>query len=240
MKTLSIKKSYLKHRKFLVFLIIVFISLFSFGQNSEITYKISRDYSGLDDKNLGMSAKTKIKGIYNALNNIECVLVYNKDFGVFREVEKMEYDNDPYQKMASIFVGGTYYCDRTKQKFVKQKEFSGKLFNIQLEYKSLDWEITKDKREIGGYTCYKAILKSDEAIIVWFAPELNFPFGPIGMGGLPGLILELTKNKLIFSATKISLGNNTEVLELPTEGEFITEDAYSKLVKSNTEFLFGN
>ncbi|QDO93265.1 GLPGLI family protein [Formosa sediminum] len=240
MKMLIIMKFYPEYRKFLVSLIIVFISLLSFSQNSEITYKISRDYSGLDDKNLGMSAKAKIKGIYNALNNKECVLVFNKDFSVFREVDKIELDNDPYQKMASIFIGGTYYCDRTKQKFVKQKEFSGKLFNIQLEYEKLDWEITKHKREIGGYTCYKAILKSDEAIIVWFAPELNFPFGPIGMGGLPGLILELTKNKLIFSATKISLGNNADILKFPDDGKPISETDYKKMVKDNTAFLFDN
>lgn len=232
---------YFKHRKSLILIIIFFISLFSFGQNSEITYRIINADSGeIKEKNLSISAKTKIKNLYNALNNIECVLVFNTDFSVFREVDKMEIDNDPYQKMASIFVAGTYFNDRKNDVQIKQKWFSDKLFNIQIADKKIDWKIMKDTREIGGYTCYKAQLESDDTVTAWFAPELNFPFGPKGVGELPGVILELSLKKITFYAIKISLGNNTDLLELPTEGELITEEAYSKLVKSKTGFLFGN
>jgi GLPGLI family protein len=72
---------------------------------------------------------------------------------------------------------------------------------VKAEYQNyLDWEISKEKKEILGYTCYKAIpvlkknvRKPDGTFIpneVWFTPDLNIKASPGMFSGLPGAILE--------------------------------------------------
>ncbi|MGY6560115.1 MAG: GLPGLI family protein [Nitritalea sp.] len=64
----------------------------------------------------------------------------------------------------------------------------------------LPWQLTKETKEILGYSCQKAILPNEFGftdqdsgdIIAWFTPEIEAPLGPNRYTGLPGLILEIS------------------------------------------------
>jgi GLPGLI family protein len=47
--------------------------------------------------------------------------------------------------------------------------------------------------------------KQDILVTAWYAPDIPVRFGPIGYGGLPGLILELQNESATFYVTKINL-----------------------------------
>ncbi len=78
--------------------------------------------------------------------------------------------------------------------------------------------------------------------VVWFAPELNYSFGPAGFDGLPGLVLEKYSSSFYFLASKISfIDGNKKTRELkPKEGIEITNDEYDQMSKKAINKLFKN
>jgi len=70
--------------------------------------------------------------------------------------------------------------------------------------------------------------------IAWFAPEINVPFGPKGIDGLPGLVLEGSMNgKLFFYANKIEIYtelSNQKELKME-KGEEMSENEYFELLQ---------
>ena len=86
-----------------------------------------------------------------------------------------------------------------------------------------NWKITSESKQIGKYTCRKATGSyskemHDEGLVTipvtaWFAPQLPFPYGPMGFDGLPGLILEVTEEgriPLTFQATGIEVVRDSD------------------------------
>lgn len=88
----------------------------------------------------------------------------------------------------------------------------------------LDWEITKESKNIAGYICYKAktveTLYSrqghyyDREIIAWFSPEIPVKLGPKNYVGLPGLVLEVVRKEFTITAKNINLNPNTDDLKI--------------------------
>jgi GLPGLI family protein len=92
-----------------------------------------------------------------------------------------------------------------------------------LEETTQNWKITSETKQIGDYLCYKAtnIYHVDNGLKVfnhpvtaWFCPKLPFPYGPNGYGNLPGLILELQVNNVVYGIKGIQFHDEL-ALDLP-------------------------
>uniref|UniRef100_UPI00404AEAAA GLPGLI family protein n=1 Tax=Flavobacterium sp. TaxID=239 RepID=UPI00404AEAAA len=103
------------------------------------------------------------------------------------------------------------------------------------------WEFSNEIKKIGHFTCYKAtssytVVRGNKImnfpIIAWFTPEIPFGFGPLGYGGLPGLILELQVRNITYGAQKIVLKNSTQIVEFPIISDFktMTEQDWEAMV----------
>ena len=233
------------------FLSLFFLSLFfinvSFTQNSKenttIIYKINTN-NNLEDLDMEISVKNRIKAINNASDLIECKLHFNVNESVFYQVKKMSLNNDQSYRLASIVIRGLYYSNIKDSIKILNKNFSDVNFNVVIPFNKLKWQITNDTKEIGGYKCFKAnTIESKSNIVAWFTNQIPVPFGPNGIDGLPGLILETTINeKLTFYATQIKY-NETEVkfLEKPKANKTITEEDFLKMASNKmTDFFNEN
>lgn len=97
------------------------------------------------------------------------------------------------------------------------------------------WSIQNEIKEIQGLKCVKAIgtriadegdRKFTYEIVAWFCPEIASSAGPMGYGDLPGLILELHENNVVFGAKKISLKSvNKNIIPLK-KGNEISKHEY--------------
>lgn len=103
---------------------------------------------------------------------------------------------------------------------------------------NMQWKIFKESKMIKNFKCYKATTKINfnngvadfsRDVTAWYCPALPISFGPKGYSGLPGLILELQENNVLFGAKKIKL--NIDNFKFPDElkGKIITESEFKKV-----------
>jgi GLPGLI family protein len=125
-----------------------------------------------------------------------------------------------------VIIGGgklKYYENKETnehREFVDYMRTGSAILNKQV---ISDWTLTSEIKIIDGRKCIKATspninskgIKSTNRkfdITAWFTPEIPVPYGPVGYGGLPGLIMELQFYANTFYAKKINLNPDKEVI----------------------------
>ena len=179
-----------------------------------------------------------------AYDLVECELLYNKTRSIFKIIEKLSIDDEMAYGMVAIFARGIYYKDLKNQKKIKQVEVHGETLNVFAPFEEYNWKITSETKIINGFKCYKATAVYEEfdnrknknnifTPEVWFTPEIPAPFGPRGLDGLPGLVLEgKFNNHAYFYASKITFDiNNADLkIEKPKKGKDITVEEYKQFM----------
>ncbi|MCF6181742.1 GLPGLI family protein [Lutibacter sp.] len=152
-------------------------------------------------------------------------------------------------RFTGIAVGpegsGIYYSNQNNNENLKQVDAYGEKFLIK--EKTIHWTLINETKKIGEYNCYKAITtkisnsskgKVEQTVTVWYTPEINIPFGPIGYGGLPGLVMELSMYNYRYYVIKIELNPKNEVIvKKPTQGKKVTEEEFREIGKKAMESL---
>jgi GLPGLI family protein len=86
-----------------------------------------------------------------------------------------------------------------------------------------------EKIEKGEKPLFEIKKPEPTTVIAWYTPEIPVSFGPAGIWGLPGLILQLEESKLIYLCTKVSLKNNEKVkIKIPNQGKIVTKKEFEK------------
>ncbi|MCB0439457.1 MAG: GLPGLI family protein, partial [Mangrovimonas sp.] len=126
----------------------------------------------------------------------------------------------------------------------KWKNIFGESFVIKTSLNENKWKLTKESKLIGNYYCLKATISYvvsnsqgdfTKQVVAWYCPEIPYNFGPKNYSGLPGLILELTDDKIIYTVKNIDFkSGEVEINQLP-KGKYITQEELNKMAKKLIE-----
>lgn len=238
--------------KFYIITLFLFITWFNYSQNNiegEIYYKkrieVSLDFE--DETPMNLMHIERTKDIINELKLLNYYLLINNNKSMFKIEDEMEVDKKKKINLGKLIGGGNgiYYTNMSDNILIHQKESFGKLFLVEHKISDIQWDITNETKNIIGYNCIKAKTEirintrdgiKNQRIEAWFTPEINSSTGPIGLGGLPGLILELKKGNFVFYAYKIILNNSTnKKITQPTEGFKLSKKEFDSI--SNEMFI---
>lgn len=127
------------------------------------------------------------------------------------------------------------FIDLETGESVEKTEFLGRTFLITGDEKAIPWKLTGEQSEFLGYLCQKAVATVDSTSYeAWFTPQIPVAAGPDGFGGLPGLILVLSRDEgmLSYAATEVDLAPLApDALARPEGGHAVTREEYRALVK---------
>ncbi|MDY0090398.1 MAG: GLPGLI family protein [Flavobacteriaceae bacterium] len=163
--------------------------------------------------------------------------VYTLEFDAYRSIFKYEGGMSPegHNKSPKIYFKEK---DSTYSLRPENDMDFGKI--IIIENRDTKWELTNETKTIDGYVCYKAtselIRKNGDMvfkfpIIAWYCPKIPFPFGPLGYGGLPGLILELQERNVLYGVQKINFNlPEMKPITKPSEGKRITQEELNRKI----------
>ena len=216
----------------ITFLLLPFIIL-SYGQNRVVEYKMLLNKSNkMENSMFDTYPKTE-----ENLKLVYLSLVYNKDEMTFyiNKIPKIVHD-DIGSSLLITDIQGIYHRKNNSEDLFIEIEKYGSQENFIVKKKSINhWKITKKKKMICGYECIKATttLNGDSdgnvainrfyPITAWYCPKLNYSYGPKGIGGLPGVILELEQISVIYKAVRINTKTNNDIISIPKDKKIITE-----------------
>lgn len=234
----------------IIFSFLTFMSINSFAQQKneskndivKVTYKSSlyKDSESIKDSKL----RDKITQYQESF---EFELFFDKTKSIYRLVDNINFDDQSIEYQITRGLSNElYYKDLLKKEKIKQTTALDELFNIVKSFEQYKWVVSSETKVIDGYTCYKATCHYEEYDdnrkmslsfnpVVWFAPSLPYSFGPMGLDGLPGLVLEGTFNgRVYFYATSIDLNDKTLTkIERPVHGKYVTEEEFRKVLAEN-------
>lgn len=131
----------------------------------------------------------------------------NKSIYTFNHLDqknKSQWEND------INYEGNTWYHDFDAGTGAYKKNFWGDEFNFTDSIKELNWKLVPtESRMIAGFNCRKAftVLFDSVYVFAFYTDEITISGGPVGLHGLPGMILGVTIPRMYTSwmATKVNV-----------------------------------
>jgi len=198
-------------------------------------------------KDLPEKFHDQAKDTYGNVKPVIFKLLVKNEESLFQQIEELRVENEPLNLARIVGEKGKFYINSKSKKTLREKEIMGDLYSIYNHLDSIKWNITQEEKKIGNYICYKATTSLEKItfkgviiqhITAWYTPEINIPHGPIGFGGLPGLIIELRREgsrNYVYSMMKIVLnkGKKIEIKE-PNDGILVSQKEFYNIEKNVT------
>lgn len=217
----------------------------------------------MDSSQVNPERQKRIQEMMSKAMQKEFELKFDKTTSTYSEVETLE-EGGPGGRgrgmriMSSFFGGGgSFYKNTSSKELLEQTELFGKKFLIKDSLTDWNWQLGKETKQIGAYTCYKATatrevtrttfsrkgdedkeekVTTEETVVAWWTPQIPISQGPNKYWGLPGLILELNDGTTTMVCSRVVL-NPKEGFEIkmPDEGEEVTSEEYSEIMTKKME-----
>jgi len=227
--------------KFLKITFLLFLPLFSFGQQLEgtVIYEQTIDLH----RNL-TGERERFKNFVPKSSSTQFELKFNGAASMFKAFVDEENDPGPGSGRGRRFrffgagAEGDMYRNFTEKRFVSSREFEGKKYLIKGEIEQTPWKITGKSREIAGLPCMQAIYDDtleQKQLTAWFTPAIPVPAGPSTYGQLPGLIIALDINdgEIVFRPIKIEKDVPKEKdLNEPRKGKEISNEEFKTMLET--------
>ncbi|HEX2630495.1 MAG TPA: GLPGLI family protein [Chitinophagaceae bacterium] len=118
-----------------------------------------------------------------------------------------------------------WFSDYTTNTFANQKFVFDNTYLLTDSLMKIDWRLMPNEtREIAGFNCRKAqgIIFDSVYVFAFYTDEITISGGPMGLHGLPGMILGVTIPRMYTSwiATKLQIDNvKYNSIVAPTKGK---------------------
>lgn len=229
------------------------------------TYKSKRKVDiKLDSTQVNSEMHQKMMDMLKKQFEKTYILTFNKEESVYKEEESLGAPQPGGMEVVMINTGGTdvLYKNTKEKRYTNQNDVFGKIFLIKDQLENVEWELGKETKNIGEYTCYKATFTKQEPKVVggisvngnkdldekkepemetititaWYTPQIPINNGPGNYYGLPGLILEVNDGSETVICSKIVLNpkNEVEITE-PKKGKKVTKEEFDKIMEKKME-----
>lgn len=237
--------------KFLPNLFIVFCFTFfnAFSQIEEekfyqITYELELRSLPTDKNSISKDLNTErlLNDLKKVISKIQFELIFNSERSIFKQKDYSlsEKERLLYDIASSGVEEEVFYYRNNQEKFVLRQDL-GKNYKVVFPLDQYKWTTTKETKTINGFKCYKAYANWSEydykrkkllkfKPVVWYASGVPFSYGPKGLDGLPGLVLEGSLNGVLFFKIKKSVSNDFVLSSYPEEFPILF-DSHSKKIK---------
>ncbi len=212
---------------------------------SEIIYK-KKPIPRFSKDTLQETAATDLIKQANArMTTLAYSLLFTNTTAYFKKKATLPEHKEIMISTLSTYLGGGHdnvYMNKNEDTLIIQKKMNNENYLISSKLSDQVWTLTTEKRKIKGYTCYKAVqtvhkqkIKGmlSSQIIAWYTPEIAVPFGILGYGGLPGLILGLDNEGYRFYATQIQLKTVKKQLPILEDGISMDTTSYQAMQFNN-------
>ncbi|MBO0354487.1 GLPGLI family protein [Muricauda ruestringensis] len=209
-----------------------------FGQKSlSVSYTIESKFDLNEMKHA--EAQTMASMAAEIMGDFEFQLLIDDNESIFKQSEQLVRDDiDPLMyKLASGFCSGNEVWYTKTGDSIKRIALLNSQPPVVLTLdEKVQWEITNESKHIGKFKVLKATTTRKlgsylEEIEAWFAPELPYSFGPIGYNGLPGLILEMNRDKVVYRFKEIE--EKTVKINPPKGSKQMTFEEYYEMLETN-------
>ena len=150
-------------------------------------------------------------------------LTFNDDKAVYKFSRRDEKTKLPWSRGEE--EDNLWYSDYGTGTFVNRKFVFDDTYLLSDSLMKIDWKLVPNEtREIAGFNCRKAVGVIFDSVYVFafYTDEITISGGPMGIHGLPGMILGITIPRMFTSwiATKMEVnGVNTSIIAAPTKGK---------------------
>jgi len=207
--------------------------------------------------------KAQIKARLQKMNQKTFILEFDKSTSIYKQEAKLNTPTANAKGTVAVLSLGNngatdvYYKNIKEAKFINQTEIQGKRFLVKDNLKNFKWELRSETKNIGNYTCYKAVFfkevskttkvvedgelvkkKNIEKVVTtaWYTPQIPVSNGPSEYQGLPGLILEINDGTTTIVCTEIMLDKrNTITIHEPKKGKEVSQKKYLEIRKQKQE-----
>ena len=134
-----------------------------------------------------------------------------------------------------------WYNDYTTGQFINHRFILGDNYLLTGALMNIEWKLTPNEtREIAGFNCRKAtgIIFDSVYVFAFYTDEITISGGPMGISGLPGMILGITIPRMFTSyiATRLQVaGVDVRQITPPAKGKKKEMDAIRKDVERATK-----
>ena len=221
------------------------------------TYKSHRKVDFKSSTKLSPEMQKQIEQQMKSQFQQEYTLTFNKKESIYKQNEKLDAPSPAHSGGIMIkAMGGSdiMYKNVKENRYTKKTEIFGKLFLVKDTLANKKWELVNETKNIGDYTCFKAVFKDDyqtktfndkgemvditkeRTTTVWYTPQIPVNNGPADFYGLPGLILEMNDGDLTLVCSKIVLNSKAPVkIEEPTKGKVVTQQDFDDIMDKKTK-----
>lgn len=222
------------------------------------TYKSHRKVDlKMNNENINDEMQKQIQEQLRKQFQQEYTLTFNQNESIYKQNEKLDAPSPMPSSGISIKISqgsDVMYKNVKENRYTNKTETYGKLFLVKDTLNNRKWELVNETKNIGDYTCFKAIFKDDyttqtitengeieevtkeRTTTVWYTPQIPVNNGPSDFYGLPGLILEVNEGDLTLVCTKIVINpkDTVEIIE-PTKGKEVSQAKYNEIMDKKSK-----